>query len=287
MMDKKILISTWCTDDYRDYLNIDTLINSVKYFHPEVDHVIFDTKMTEATNKKYPWMRDIWMMSPSCLPYIDDYDMVIHLDADAVVTGPMDELFNSTADVIGVRNNNSLNKAGSHNPITIQHLQPFGDGSQIPIQGFINAGLVAVNRKEFWHDWHNLNAEAARIKTEVNPCAHGLGDENDTLNQLFHWDKYNSEIIDRIGTNVSYGICSCWGDDPANHWDSWSQIYVKDDRLYLDDPVTGEPMCLKVMHQAGGSASGVVNRASGGFRNWLSSVVSKEVNDYLNEVQNG
>ena len=281
-MDKKILISTWCTDDYSENLGVDKLANSIKYFHPEVDHVIVNTKMTEDINQKYsPWMRDIWMMAPTCLPYIDDYDMVIHLDADAVVCGPMDELFNSTADVIGVRNNNSFNKAGSHNGITIPHCEPFGDGNFIPMQGFINAGLVAVNRKEFWQDWHTLNDAAAHNKM------YAFGDENDTLNQLFHCDKYNSEVIDAIGTNVSYGICSCWGDDPNNHWESWSQIYVKDDRLYLDDPVSGDPMCLKVMHQAGGATSGVVNRASGGFRNWLSSVVSSEVSDYLNEVQNG
>ena len=77
-MNKKICISTWCTDDYRDLLGVEKLSNSIKYFHPEVDHVIVDTAMTKEINEKYsPWMRDIWMMSPTCLPYIDDYDMVI------------------------------------------------------------------------------------------------------------------------------------------------------------------------------------------------------------------
>lgn len=286
-MSKKILISTWCTDDYAELLGVEKLANSIKYFHPDVDHVIFNSEMTQNVYETYSWMKPIWMMAPTCLPFVEAYDMVIHLDADAVVTGPMNELFDSTADVLGVRNNNSFNKAGSHNGITINHIEPFGNNTQIPIQGFINAGLIAANRKEFWYEWHNLNQEAARIKTEVNPCAHGIGDENDTLNQLFHWDKYNSEIVDAIGTSVSYGISNCWGNDPNNHWESWSQIYVKDDRLYLDDPVTGESMCIKVLHQAGGSIAAELNKSSGGFRNWLSSVVSNEVNDYLNEVTNG
>jgi hypothetical protein len=281
MMNKKILISTWCTDDYADYLGVDKLTNSIKYFHPEVDHIVVNTKMTEEINQKYsPWMRDIWMMAPTCLPYVDDYDMVIHLDADAVVTGPMDELFNSDADVIGVRNNNSWNKAGAHGGITIPHYSPFGNGEFIPMQGFINAGLVAVNRKEFWYDWHKVNEHSAHNKR------HGFGDENDTLNQLFHCEKYNSEVIDPIGSNVSYGLSNVWGSGD-NHWESWSQIYVKCDRLYLDDPVTGDQMCVKVMHQAGGSTAASINRSSGGFRNWMSSVVSKEVNDYLNEVTHG
>jgi len=286
-MSKKILISTWCTDDYADLLGVEKLANSIKHFHPEVDHVIFDTKMTEQVYKHYSWMRPVWMMAPTCLPFSESYDMVIHLDADAVVVGPMDELFNSTADVIGVRNNNSFDKAGSHNGITITHLEPFGDNSQIPVQNFINAGLVGVNRKEFWYDWQNLNQQAAYIKDNVNPYAHGIGDENDTLNQLFHWNKYTSEVVDRIGSGVSYGLASCWGNDPNNHWESWSQIYVKDGRLYLDDPINGESMCIKVLHQAGGGLAGELNRSNGGFRNWLSTVVSPEVNNYLNEVSNG
>ena len=150
----------------------------------------------------------------------------------------------------------------------------------------LNAGLVAANNKEFWEDWHDVNYQSAKIK-ETNPCAHGLGDENDTLNQIFHSSSYTSKVIDEIGSGVSYGLSSCWGNDPNNHWESWSQIYVKDDRLWIDDPVTQEPMCIKVMHQAGGSTAAALNRSQGGFRNWLSSVVSDEVNDYLNEVQNG
>lgn len=276
-MSKKILISTWCTDDYAELLGVEKLVNSIKYFHPEVDHVIFNTEMTNNVYSQYPWMKPIWMMAPTCLPYVEDYDMVIHLDADAVVVGPMDELFDSSADIIGVRNNNSLNKAGAHNGITIPHLPPFGNGNPIPMQGFLNAGLVAANRKEFWYDWHNVNYQADHNKT------YGFGDENDTLNQIFHWEKYESEVIDPIGSKVSYGISNVWGTG-NNHWESWSQIYVKDDRLYLDDPATGEPMYIKVLHQAGGSIAAELNRSFGGFRNWMSSVVSKEVNDFLNEV---
>ena len=43
-MMKKIAISTWCTDDYVDYLGVDKLTNSIKYFHPEVDHIIIDSE---------------------------------------------------------------------------------------------------------------------------------------------------------------------------------------------------------------------------------------------------
>ena len=279
-MSKKIAISTWCTDDYVDLLGLDKLQNSIKYFHPDVDHVIIDSKMTDIINQVFPWMKPIWMMAPTCSPLAKDYDMVVHLDADAVVVGPMDELFESDADIIGVRNNNSLDQAGAHGGITIPHHPPCGDGSPNPLQGFINAGLVAANNSQFWEDWHDVNSQVAATK------GYGWGDENDTLNHIFHCDKYNSEVIDPIGSGVSYGLSNIWGTGD-NHWESWSQIYVKDDRLYLDDPKTGEPMCIKVLHQAGGSIAAELNKSAGGFRNWLKSVVSPDVKEYLEVVTHG
>ena len=53
-MSKKIAISTWCTDDYVDLLGLDKLQNSIKYFHPDVDHVIIDSKMTDIINQVFP-----------------------------------------------------------------------------------------------------------------------------------------------------------------------------------------------------------------------------------------
>ena len=71
-------------------------------------------------------MNNVWMMPPSCLPFVEDYDMVVHIDGDCVVTGPMTELFESEEDVIGVRNNNSLDKASAHDfGITITHSTTF------------------------------------------------------------------------------------------------------------------------------------------------------------------
>ena len=280
---KKIAVTTWVTDDYIDYIGLDELKNSFKYFHSDVDFFVFDTKATNEAMVKDPWLNNVWMMPPSCLPFVDDYDMVVHIDGDCVVTGPMTELFESDEDIIGVRNNNSLDKASSHPGITIIHLPPFGNGEYIPVQKFINAGLIASNNKQFWHEWHELNREAKRIKDEVNPYAHGIGDEQDTLNQIFHSGKYTTKIIDAMGTNVSYGLCNTWGEN-NNHWESWAQIYVKDDALYLDDPKTGDPMCIKVMHQAGGSAAAKLNKEHGGLREWMKTVIAEEPLQYIHKV---
>ena len=51
-MTKKVAISTWCTDDYVDLIGLDKLHNSIKHFHPEIDHVIVDSKMTKEIEIK-------------------------------------------------------------------------------------------------------------------------------------------------------------------------------------------------------------------------------------------
>lgn len=279
---KKIAVTTWVTDDYVDYIGLNELKRSFKHFHPDVDFFVFDTKMTNEAKEKDPWLNNVWMMPPSCLPFVEDYDMVVHIDGDCVVTGPMTELFESEEDIIGVRNNNSLGKASCHTGITIMHIPPYGDGQYIPVQNFINAGLIASNNKQFWYEWHDLNMQAKRFKDEVNPYAHGIGDEQDTLNQIFHSDRYTSKIIDAMGTGLSYGLCNTWGEN--SHWESWSQIYLKDEALYLDDPKTGDPMCIKVMHQAGGSLAADLNKKHGGLREWMKTVIAEEPLQYIHKI---
>ena len=279
---KKIAVTTWVTDDYVDYIGLNELKRSFKHFHPDVDFFVFDTKMTNEAKEKDPWLNNVWMMPPSCLPFVEDYDMVVHIDGDCVVTGPMTELFESEEDIIGVRNNNSLGKASCHTGITIRHIPPYGDGQYIPVQNFINAGLIASNNKQFWYEWHDLNKQAKRFKDEVNPYAHGIGDEQDTLNQIFHSDRYTSKIIDAMGTGLSYGLCNTWGEN--SHWESWSQIYLKDEALYLDDPKTGDPMCIKVMHQAGGSLAADLNKKHGGLREWMKTVIAEEPLQYIHKI---
>ena len=138
------------------------------------------------------------------------------------------------------------------------------------------------NNKQFWYDWHELNQEAYRIKIEVNPCFHGLGDEQDTLNQIFHSEKYTSKIIDAIGTNLSYGLCNTWGEE--THWDSWKNMYIKNNSLYLDDPVNGDRMNVRVLHQAGGSLAAELNKEHGGLRNWFKTVFNNETLNYINNI---
>lgn len=274
---KKIAITTWCTDDYAEILNVERLTASIKYFHPDIDHIVIDSERTSQICQDEPWLDYVWMMAPTCIPYTDDYDMIIHVDADSIVVGPLTELIDASEDVIGVCNNNSLGQAGANGGITISHLSPWGNNTQIPMHKFLNAGLVGVNRMEFFFDWHSLNRECAKSKPQF------LGDENDTLNQLFFWNKYSSRIIDRAGSGVSYGLSNVWGYSVNNHWQSWQELYVEDNRIMINDPVTKDPVCVKVLHQAGGSIARDINQKNG-FYNWFYSLVTNEVKEFVMDI---
>lgn len=43
-MTKKIAVTTWVTDDYREYIGVEELKNSFKYFHPDIDFLFLIQK---------------------------------------------------------------------------------------------------------------------------------------------------------------------------------------------------------------------------------------------------
>ena len=285
MSEKKIAISTWCTDDFKEYMGIEELTNSISYFHPEINHCI----------SSHPWSKEtgLWMMAPTCLEVADDYDMVIHVDGDTVVVGDLSEIISSDADAIGTLNNNVLGKAGANLPITTELMKYNKEndtyvpsGTIIPINIWLNAGIIAANNKQFWQSWHNLNMTICKqlkdYNTERLPAP--FGDENDTLNVVFHSGKFSTYIADSPENNVAYNLLSAWGDEPFSHWDSWKSLYMKEDKVYLNNPINGKPYQIKILHQAGGSHASGLNKEYGGFRNWLKQAVSKEVSEFIDHV---
>jgi hypothetical protein len=217
--------------------------------------------------------------------------MIVHVDADSTITGPLDELFNSKSDIVSVRNHNSFGLASNWNPPESPIFPPYGDYQYIDNQKYINTGFIASNKKEFWYEWSELNLKYA-IQNEnckeqiVSNVYQGCYDEQHTANQIFNSGKYTTEILDPKESNVSYGISNSWG--PQNNpWQSWLHLYAKNDRLFLIDPITNKEMCVKVLHQAGAATAKKLNLTFGGFRNWMRSFLSKEVINYLDEITNG
>ena len=260
----KVAFSTWCTDDYFEKAGLNKLLSSTTHFHPDVDHYVYDDEATKKVKEKWPWMWGRWMMASTCLDLSKTYDVVLHLDGDCIITAPLDEIIEGDYDVAGTRNNNDYGKAGMHPGIT------FGD---IPMFGFLNAGLVASTKTEFWEDWNNINHEWDTAKS-YGPTG---GGENDSLNIIFHSGKYKGKILDPIGSDISYGVNNAWGGN--TNWDSWSEMYVNNDRIYLDSP-RGYPVMIKVLHVAGGT--GIAPTMKQNHREHYN--MKPEVLDYIDHI---
>ena len=54
---KKIAISTWCTDDYAEFLRPDKLKKAINHFHPEIDFHIVGTEHTQRIRDENSWMQ--------------------------------------------------------------------------------------------------------------------------------------------------------------------------------------------------------------------------------------
>lgn len=201
---------------------------SWNYFHPDLPMVIIDNKFAMDTYHKYgagfPY-------APIIKPLLDECEMLIHLDADCIVTSRVEEILAGDFDVCSTKNNNYLGMAGSVNP-----------GYQlpgIPIDKYINIGTFALKGdagKEFLKDWMELNA--------LPSSANVPHFENGTFNMIFYNGKYKTKLLDEDSNDVYYGLSSAWGYG-GNHWQSWKQIYLDGQDLRLRHKL------IRILHKAG------------------------------------
>jgi hypothetical protein len=225
---KPICFVTNCSDSHYHSLGCDKLVKSAKYFYPEIPFFVLGTNEVNKLGGL-----DSFTMAKVMHQFIDEYQWVVRFDADSMITGPLDELFDAINsnqyDIIGVRNNNDYAKAGANEPITQKGIDTFE---------YLNAGFVATNSKAFIEGWMDCNAMFGHMCPFV---------EQSTLNSLSQ--KFKTLILDRKENPVFYGVAGLYGngDENQTHWDSWREIIVAHGEFYLDGKK------VKVIHHAGGS----------------------------------
>jgi hypothetical protein len=261
-MKKKVCFKTWCSDGYRKIIDIEKLTKQLNYFHPDIPHFIYGDKEMAEDSYKFPWAREVVMMPISMMKYIDDYELVIHIDGDSTIVGPLDELINSDYDAAGVRNNHFGNGAGCHASITIP---------EVPWDKFLNAGLNALRSKEFLLEW-------------LEGCKHlpWWDNEQTEYNRHFFKEKYKTIIIDDVGSNLSYGVSNVFGTN--THWDSWKDLYIKNGEMYQINPI-GEEVKVKVLHMAGGGDVKAQVFQGKTMRQWIHEWVKPEVSEYIKMIE--
>lgn len=223
----KIAFCTHVSDNWYHSVGAHKLSQSIKYFHPDIDFYCFGDKQLNELFNIHTNVN--WNTVHPFVSYqlINDYDMVVHFDADSMVVGKLNELLDITNldfDVIGVRNNNDFNKAGKDNPITNPGQDP---------QKYLNAGLVAITNKSFIEQWMMNNIKFGNQMPFQ---------EQTVLN--FMTDNWKVKILDPIDSDVYYGISNLYGNN--THWDSWMDINLVNNELILNNKK------VKVLHHGGG-----------------------------------
>lgn len=247
----KIVFVTHCQNELINNFGGYKLLNSFKYFHPDVDIFHLGTKEMNEIYTSNPWSC-LHSFMPLTMKYVQDItntDFVCHLDWDSIVLSRLDEILNCYYDIASVRNNNDnfLNNESHNRPYPIQN---------IANHLYCNAGCVSAN-KNFIDEWIKLNKEATEKFGSIYK-AYVLV-EQDTMNILAYSGKFKFEILDPLGGNYYYG-CSANIHSPNIHeipatikrdygisnWSSWLDIEYKENKFFLYDKQ------IKILHQAGG-----------------------------------
>lgn len=248
----KTLFVTHVSDDWYESVGASKLVASAKYFHPEIPFYVFGTKEIEELFKIHPNVNWNTLQPFTTIHGLNEFDMVVHFDADSMIVGRLDELLsedNLKYDAIGVRNNNDFGQAGKDNPIT---------QGNIPVEKYLNAGLVASTSKEFLQQWCNYNINFGNSQPFQ---------EQSVLNYIIGERYYKNKILDPIESNVHYGISGLFGTE--THWDSWKEISLNENKELILRNKT-----VKVLHHAGGHQKNKLDF----------NMFSNEVKERLNEI---
>lgn len=173
------------------------MINSFKRFHPDIDLVIFRQNVTDKLFKEKgtDWYNSKPFMAELLF---NDYDLIVNMDADHVVTGRMSEIFdNVDYDVAGPLNFNDYENVSVNN---------------VSEEMYIQGGMIASTSKEFWLKWQEMNRDARKYKCR----------ENDVMNLVIYNEmpKLKLKIVDKY---KNYYGCKSLGREP--------EFYIENDKL--------------------------------------------------------
>lgn len=267
---KPVLIFTCASRGHFDYAVL--MLNSLTKFHPatEIDIILYTDETDADKLKQLPKGIQIEDLAPLLKAdpvffyrqkpviaekHIKDYELVLGLDADQIITGSLDYILTTKDYDIGtVLNWNRVD------PQTYGPVQGWG----ILPPEYFNCGLVAMRSEKFVHHWNVLcfSEQFSRLQYR----------EQDLLNILGYYGNYNVRCFD-------------YGDGIAKY-NAWHGLIAKGELLRAEvregalvvpqgegeTPFPDMDMTVKVIHAAGGDTPNKMN-----YHTW----VSDEVADYL------
>ncbi len=226
------------------------MANSLKYFHPQIPlEVIGGEVLADALKRDPAFFYRATPVIASQL--IKEYETVIKIDADSIVTGRLNKAWEGDFDVKVVLNSNP--REFKKYPVSVWDINP--------VHEYVNAGFVSMKSEEFIEHWHKLCYSNHFNNYQMR--------EQDLLNILVHYGNYKSELLDN--TDGFYGLASKG---------YWPQVVLKKDKLILpaNDEWNKVDKIIKVIHVAGGNTPNKMN---------FNTSFKEEVVTWLNKLTKG
>jgi len=207
--------------------------NSLRKFHPENE-----LPLVEVTGKllKDTLERDkdfFYRATPVVASNLfKDYETVIKIDADSVITAPINEAWEGEFDVKLVLNSNP--RDFKIYPVTLWDIHP--------VYEYVNCGFVSMRSKKFVDHWHKLCYTHRFNNYQYR--------EQDLLNIMVYYGDYKYVLLDESN--------NFWGLSTKGYW---SDIELRKNKLVL--PANNEwnknDREIKVIHWGGGNTDNKMN----------------------------
>lgn len=160
---KKAVAYTIVDDRYYYPVGAHIFVNTFKKFHPDIPLVVYRQDMIDKVFKEKNI--NFYMAKPSFAKLLyEEYELVVNIDADTVVTDRMTEVFDKPYDIGAASNLNDYENSSLDSITEAMYLQ---------------AGLVGSRSKLFWDIWEEANKQAMKF----------IRQENDVLNLVAYKDK--------------------------------------------------------------------------------------------------
>lgn len=173
-------------------------------------------------------------------PLMDEYELVLKLDADQLILGNLDYIFDTKDYDIGTVLNANRSDFQYYGWVELSRIGIF------PIEYF-NCGLVAMRSKKFVHNWlidcYSIQFDRMQYK------------EQDILNILCYFGNYNVRCFDH-GDGVAK-MSAWWGIIGKSEW---NRAVVRGKKIVVpiglgDTPYPPQDMEIKIAHLGGGNGS--------------------------------
>lgn len=225
----KTVFFTWITDNYRNSnIDFDSFYKSFKYFHNDIDLVVFNDKDINSLKTKKPWISNTNCKASFAQLLYKDYDLVVNIDSDFYFFDRCVEILDANYDIAACANYNAVhNTAIPQRNIEGLEIKPVG------FLDYIQGGLIASTNTNFWDEYEDLSKKLSNRFSNY---------ENDILNIIWYNNKYITKILDgdrdyRSDNFKCYYNCSSLG--------RISGCKVINDKIILDN----KPMrCYHVAH---------------------------------------